>query len=266
MAVLAAVVLAVMGSVAQTPPSASGARQPAAGEAKVPWVPGETLTYDVTWSNLLTAGTATVTVKDRRASFGATAYYVTAEGRPSPLIAALYRVYYKADALIDTVTLLPQRASIYSDENGQRRSRVTRFDERARRIHYEVQGESGPATNQRELAVPPRTVDALTAVFRLRTVPLAAGTTHALTVAVNGHVYEVRAAVGGAERVPCGLGEVDAWRITPTIDDERDRGDARELAVWISSDARRLPVKLQGALPVGAFALTLTSARQGPVE
>ena len=30
------------------------------------------------------------------------------------------------------------------------------------------------------------------------------------------------------------------------------------MVVWISDDAKRLPVKLQGELPVGAFVLTLT--------
>jgi hypothetical protein len=32
------------------------------------------------------------------------------------------------------------------------------------------------------------------------------------------------------------------------------------MAVWISADARRLPLKLQAELPVGAFVLTLSGA------
>jgi len=67
--------------------------------------------------------------------------------------------------------------------------------------------------------------------------------------------------VAGHERIRCGLGELEAWRLTPQLVDARDRDDGRDLAIWFSDDARRLPVKLQGALPVGTFTLTLTSAR-----
>ena len=33
------------------------------------------------------------------------------------------------------------------------------------------------------------------------------------------------------------------------------------MAVWISDDARRLPVRIQAQLPVGSFVLTLKDAR-----
>jgi hypothetical protein len=38
-------------------------------------------------------------------------------------------------------------------------------------------------------------------------------------------------------------------------------GDA---AVWYSTDARRLPIKLQGRLPVGHFVLVLREATSSP--
>jgi hypothetical protein len=53
-------------------------------ERPVPFAVGETLSYDVSWSSYVTAGTATTTVKEKKPSFNSTAFYVVAEGRPTP--------------------------------------------------------------------------------------------------------------------------------------------------------------------------------------
>ena len=80
-------------------------------EQPVPFAAGEALVYDISWSTFLTAGTATVSVKEKKPSYGSTAYYIVAEGRPTPLLSKLYSLYYKADTLLDVYTLLPQRGS-----------------------------------------------------------------------------------------------------------------------------------------------------------
>src|SRR3954452_13069000 len=87
---------------------------PAATEQPVPFTVGETLEYDVGWSSYLTAGSATLSVREKKPSFGSTAYYVVAEGRATGVVAALYHAYYKADTLLDVYSLLPQRGSIYA--------------------------------------------------------------------------------------------------------------------------------------------------------
>ena len=78
------------------------AAAPPRAERTVPFKVGETLTYDVSWSSYLTAGTAVTTVKDKKPSYNSTAYYVVAEGRPTPLLSKLYTLYYKMDSLIDS--------------------------------------------------------------------------------------------------------------------------------------------------------------------
>ena len=79
---------------------------PPRSERAVPFKVGETLTYDVSWSSYLTAGTAVTTVKEKKPSYNSTAYYIVAEGRPTPLLSKLYTLYYKVDTLIDSYTLL----------------------------------------------------------------------------------------------------------------------------------------------------------------
>ena len=129
--VVAALVLVALSSLSAqrgAPPAKPAAPRPARVERAVPFHVGETLTYDVSWSTYLTAGTAVATVKEKKASFNSTAYYIVAEGRPTPLVAKLYSLYYKLDTLLDSYTLLPQRGSVYSEEGSRHRFRTTRFD------------------------------------------------------------------------------------------------------------------------------------------
>jgi hypothetical protein len=109
----------------------------------VPFRTGERLSYDISWSSFITAtaATATVAVREKRPAYGSVAYYIVAEGQPTPFLAAFYSLYYKADTWLDAYTLLPLRASIFSQERARRESEVTLFDQARRRARFEAQGD-----------------------------------------------------------------------------------------------------------------------------
>jgi hypothetical protein len=236
--------------------SLSGAAPPA--ERPVPFKVGETLEYDVGWSSYLTAGTATLAIREKKPSYGSVAYYAVAEGRASGLVAALYHVYYKADTLLDVYSLLPQRGSIFGEEGRRRHLRVTLFDQAKRTARYEVTPGAGP---QRPIALPGPTHDALSAVLALRMLRLREGVSVTLPVSDGGRVFKVQATVRARERLSTRLGQVMAWRIEPVIVGDTGEIGARRLTVWISDDAQRLPLLMQAEMPVGMFTLTLRSAR-----
>lgn len=257
----AALVIAVAPVAVQSQAAATRAAAPARPAARVerpvPFKVGETLSYDVSWSSYLTAGNATVTVREKRPSFGSSAYYIVAEGRPTPLLSKLYTLYYKADTLLDSYTLLPQRGSVYSEEGRDRRTKTVSFNQGARSAVYEVQ----TATKvRRDMKLPAYAQDALSAIYVLRALPLKPGASISMPVSDSGKVYKVQVTVGSREQVRAGIGTVSAWKVTPTIFDERGQPSGRTMALWISDDERRLPVKLQADLAVGTFQLTLREA------
>jgi len=231
-------------------------------ERPVPFTLGETLAYDISWSTFLTAATATISVKEKRPSYDSLAYYIVAEGQPTALVAALYKLYYKADTLLDAYTLLPQRGSVYSREAGRQHLRATRFLQEARTAQYEVQ--SGATLSQvdthLDLPVPASTQDALSAIYALRAMELKPGAAVILPVSINGEVYRVRITAGNKEPVTCGLGTLTAWKLMPSLLDTQGEPDAQNMAIWISDDRRHLPLLMQADFPVGTFKLTLRSA------
>jgi hypothetical protein len=224
-------------------------------EFAVPFSVGETLTYDVSWSSYLTAGTATIRTAEKKPSYGSTAYYMVAEGRPTPLVSKLYALYYKVDTLLDVYSLLPQRGSVYSEEGKRHRMKSTLFDHPRQRADYQVETRTVVKTTVR---ISPVAQDPLGALFVLRSIPLKQGEKITMPICDNGASFKVLIQAGGIESVKTGGGLVDAQRLTLTP--PPDVG-ARALSLWLSTDAAHVPVKMSAQLPVGAFVLTLSSRR-----
>jgi hypothetical protein len=227
-------------------------------EPVVPFQVGERLTYDVSWASFLTAGTAVTTVAEKKPSYDSTAYYIVAEGRPTPLVAKIYPSYYKLDSLLDSYTLLPQRGSVYTEEGGRHRFRTTQFNRAANTVHFEYRTDT---TATADVATSPYAQDALSAIYVLRTMIFKVGVRTTMAVSDSGINYTGQFEVGVLERVRTGAGDVTAWRVKLTLVDDQQRPVGRNLALWLSNDVRRLPVRLRAELPVGHFDLVLRDAR-----
>ncbi len=234
-------------------PRAAAAR----AERGVPFKGGETLGYDVSWSTFLTAGTATVTVREKRPSFDSVAWYIVAEGQPTPLVSRLYSVYYKAETLLDAYTLLSQRGSVFSQEGGRRRMKATRFNQIAHTARFEV---TTATVVTKDFPVPPDAQDPLSAIYVIRGLPLRQGLKLTMPVVDGDEVYRLQVAVTGHEKVTTPAGEFLAWKISPEVVGDTSGTQGHGLALWVSDDARRLPLRMEAEMPVGRFILTLREA------
>jgi hypothetical protein len=227
-------------------------------EAIVPFKVGETLTYDVAWSQYLVAGTAVATVVEKKPSFSSTAYYIVAEGRPLPLISKLYSFYYKMDTLFDSYTTLSQRTSLYSEEGSRRRQTATLFDRSSRRVSFELNAGAGA---RNDFAVPTGTQDGLALLYALRLRTFKAGDRLTVPVVDDGTVYTVGIETSGPEHLKMRLGEFDTWKLNVSVVDDQRRAVGKNIAVWMSNDARRLPLRMTADLPVGSFGFALREVR-----
>jgi hypothetical protein len=244
---------------APAPAAAAPAAKPR-GEVRVPFRPGELLTYDVSYSTYVTAGTVTLHVQAKRPSYNSVAYYVVAEAKPTPLMSKVYTLYYKADVLMDVYTLLPQRAGVYSEEGQRHQMKVTTFNNDARKATFEnVTAKNG----KREFQVPAFTQDALSAIYVIRALPMKVGTKETIPVSTGGRAYRAQVVVTGTEAVTTPAGSFQAFRIRSTLSGEDGRPAGRAIHVWLSDTPERVPVKIQSELAVGSFVLTLNQVKPG---
>ena len=257
---LAALVAALTVTVAAQPPQRAGraaSAVPSAPAAKreraVPFRPGETLTYDVSWSSYVTAGTATIKIAEKKSSYSSVAYYIVAEGRPTPLVSKLYSLYYKVDTLLDAYSLLPQRGSVYSEEGKRHRMKTTMFDHAQKRAEFQVETRT---VVKKTIGISAVAQDPLGALFVLRSIPLRPGEKITMQICDGGVSYKVLIEAGPTEAIKTATGTIQAQRFSVTPPPETG---ARALQVWLSTDAVHVPVKMSAQLPVGAFVLTLSS-------
>jgi hypothetical protein len=142
--------------------------------------------------------------------------------------------------------------------------RATRFLQDAHKAQYEVN--SGATLSNLDaridLQIPAATQDAVSAIFALRAMDLKPGMSVVMPVSINGETYRVRVLASNRETVNCGLGPVSAWKLIPSLIGTENSGEteAQNMTLWLSDDARRLPVLMQADFAVGTFRLTLRSA------
>lgn len=227
----------------------------AQADAPVPFKAGEALTYDVSWTTFLTAGQATLSVKERRPSGNGARYYLVAEGRPSSTLQKLYHLYYKAESMLDTRTLRPAMATLYSDENGRKRHKTSTFRGNGT-VDYEIRTATSAKST---IKVAATAQDPLGAIYVLRAIPLKPGQApFTIPVTDSGKSYTMRVTVGARESVKSGIGTLPAIRLTLAVTNTADRAaKPSQFTIWLTDDARRLPVKFQAGLAVGSVQLTL---------
>lgn len=103
--------------------------------------------------------------------------------------------------------------------------------------------------------------DSLTALFYVRTLPLAAGTTVQLPINEAGRNMTAAIEVSGPEPIAGPSGSQPAFRVRPRLSARVQRRQAVEATIWISDDARRIPLAADISAGFGRVRLKLVDYR-----
>jgi hypothetical protein len=185
---------------------------------------------------------------------GRSGYHFVTEAQTVSLAAKMYQVYYKVESVIDTASLAAVRASSYSNERGRERVKSIWFG--AKNVgSYEIKrGE----LSKGQVALPPRTLDPLGAMYIARALRASPGETLVIPVVEGDTVSRMRLTFGNREAVKTGLGTSNGWRVTMTMTDMQGKSiGSRPLTTWLSDDAQRRPLRFETALSVGSITLAL---------
>ncbi len=114
------------------------------------------------------------------------------------------------------------------------------------------------------LPMPAGARDAIAALFYVRTLPITGGDRTRFPVNEAGRNLVVELAVDGVERISVQGKDVDAIRVTPTL--QRRAGDRQAFTstIWLSNDERRLPLLLDLDAGFGHVRVELVSYSPGP--
>jgi uncharacterized protein DUF3108 len=97
--------------------------------------------------------------------------------------------------------------------------------------------------------------------------PLTPGRNYTFDIFSGGNRYVFTFAVQGRELITTGLGAFNALRIEPAVlwlSDGSFRSQAHATTLWVTDDARHLPLRIESAVFIGSVVVDLTNVLGGP--
>ena len=235
------------------------AQQPEA----LPFNPGETLTFDVTWS-VFPAGQVTATLA-RVEGRSPEAYEVIVSARSQGVVSVLYPVDNELHSLFDPRTLCS--IQIHKKINEGRRHRDTQvvFDPHKKLAILDERDPSEAAAPPKhaENEIPNCVEDVVTAFYYVRHKPLRVGDQIRLPINDGAKTYDAIVDVQAREQIETPLGRCAAFRVEPKVFRGLYQRPGRIL-VWFSDDEQRLPLRIKASISMGTITGTLKSVSPIP--
>jgi hypothetical protein len=219
-----------------------------AGTGRIP----EKLTYSLSWTGI-PVGTASQSITDDGNSL-----QIKTEFKSNAWLSSFYPV----DNQIETT--LARKPGYFPGEvrqfrmrfcEGSRvRNRSITFDHVTGKAHYKDHLTNEMAT----AAIRPDTGDVMTAFYNARHLPVTSGATITLPVMDGPEPYLLEVKVLEIEKLRTILGKVETLVVQPMVRPEGTFEGKRGVKLWITNDARRIPVKIRTMVTVGSVTATLT--------
>lgn len=224
---------------------------------------GESILYAIKYGPV-TAGTATLEVVEETDVNGRAAYRVVSLARTNAAMDAVYKVRDRTESWIDRESLCSLRFHQNLREGFYKRRVETEYDHPAGRFLYR-KWRKGRETEYDGPSVP-FVQDVLSSLYYLRTLPLEVGASHVLpTNSGRGHGV-LRVDVLARETVEVPFGRFVCFKVEPRVEGDGLFRASGKLEVWLTDDARRVPVLLRSRVAVGAFDAELTDYTPGGEE
>ncbi len=215
--------------------------------------PGETLTYEVSWSKIITAGTAVMQVREEPLPDGSEGIALLLSGHTTGLVDKLFPVRDQVRSVFDPRIMQSLSYSIAESYGKKRRYRTLVFDHGRKTVVFTMNDEP-PET----LDVPAGIQDALSSLYYLRIQKdFTIGKPIVIDVHDSGKNWSIEVHTLGREKVKTPAGEFSAIKVRTRPLSEGVFQGKGEAFLWLTDDARKVPVLMKSTIKVGSFVFTL---------
>lgn len=223
--------------------------------SEAPYFVGERLTYNVSFSNFVSAGHVELFVAARGTFYGRDAIELRAHVETTGVVyAALYSLNNDYTSYVDPTNGQPFRAQ-----------QVVREAARSSNVSSDFNQPAGTAAIPDKLKVGefPGTYDFLSALYRLRALPLAEGSTYYLTARGESQEYQAELRVKGHEAIKTNVGSFNAIVTQVRVSNNSEAND-RHIQIYFTDDERHVPVLITAKLKAGEIRAELAGSQLVP--
>jgi hypothetical protein len=133
---------------------------------------------------------------------------------------------------------------------------------RAKDKNVKVEFKIGEAKGERQFQYASEGLDVAGAIYLMRQLPMKEAQPVCFDVYGIRSLWRMVGKIDGKEHVSLPVGEFEAWHLSGMATRLDNPSMKREVHVWISDDARRLPLAALGSIDLGAVRATLTAFSQ----
>jgi hypothetical protein len=223
--------------------------------SEAPYFVGERLTYNVSFSNFVSAGHVELFVAAHGPFYGRDGVELRAHVETTGVVyAALFSLNNDYTSYVDPTNGQPYRAQ-----------QVVREAARSSNTSSDFNQPAGTAAIPGKLRVGefPGAYDFLSALYRVRALPLVEGSTYYLTARGESQVFQTEIRVKGREAVKTNVGSFNAIVTQVRVTNNSEVND-RHLQIYFTEDERHVPVLITAKLKAGEIRAELAGSQLVP--
>jgi hypothetical protein len=222
------------------------------------FAPGEKLTFSITWSNIVRAGIAVMEVRTGAAEDHQKTLHLVSSTRSVGMVDTFYRVRDSVESIMDADELYSVGFKLRENHGKKRRERDMTFDHDNGTVRVTVNG------SVETHAVPVRVQDALSSLYYVRTrQDFVVGKPIIVDIHDSGKNWSVEIQTVGKERIATPAGDFDTIKVRTYPKYEGVFMHKGEIFIWLTDDARRMPVLMKSRISIGSIVATLTEFQEG---
>src|SRR2546421_2441579 len=249
--------------------------------ARFPFEPYEELVYEGDFSRaiLRNINIAELRFKADRtkastASAGsnsANALHFTLEAESKGIVRKLFGLNFhqRIESMVEPASFSVLQTTKLDEQGKRKRTSETVFDRTSGKITWTERDPTDPTRQPRVVttALSNGVQDLASAFYYLRTQPLEVGKSFEILVSDSGQVYHIPVVITERKKMKTVLGEVQTLKIEPDVFGEgrlmRGKG---KLTLWVTDDARHVPVRAHINNEMGTLDVKLKSVTGGNVN
>lgn len=222
------------------------------------FLPGEKLTYTISWSKVINAGTAVMEVKKEQLGNGRQALRFVSTAKSIGVVDKFYQVRDVVQSVFDPVSRESLEYSLDQSHGPRKKKRALRFDHENGTVVYLSDG-------VREVVdIKEQTQDALSSVYYLRMRDdFIEGKSIVMDIHDSGKNWSVEIQVLGRERISTPVGTFDTIKVKTYPKYEGVFMHKGEIFMWLTDDRRRIPVLMKSTITIGSIVAMLTEMKTG---
>lgn len=217
---------------------------------------GEWFKFEMSYSNWLKAGNATLTV-DETTYKGKPVYHVVGKGWTTGAIKWFFKVKDRYESYFDITTGLPYKSIRQIDEGGHTKDIEIEFDQNNKKALVKNNKHKTEITFSTEKDVQ----DMVSAFYYLRnnydTNTIKDGDVVSLNMFFDEENYNFKLKFLGRETIDTKFGKVKTLKFRPYVMAGRVFKEEESLTLWVSADENKVPLKIKADLAVGSLQANL---------